>query len=438
VTPEVKFLLSFRKGKEMSKLLNTLKKKIPDWRYEVKQVIEEKGQDIISNVTVSQAYGGMRGIKGLVCDTSAVSADTGLIIRGFPLLEITKILPEEVFFLLLTGELPDDEGLKDLQNQLTEHGEVPDYVWDVLSAMPKDSHPMVMFNTAILVMERESIFKKRYDEGLQKQDYWKAILDDGIRLVAKLPNIAAGIYRMRFDKGSRIEIDKSLDWGANFAHMMGLDDPTGDLKKLMRLYLMLHCDHEGGNVSAFSALTVASALSDPYYSVSAGLNGLAGPLHGLANQECLKFVLEIRDHFKGVPTDEELTDFTWERLNSGRVIPGYGHAVLRCPDPRFTAFMEFGNEHIQNDDVFSIVQKIFNIVPEVLKEQGKAKNPWPNVDAASGALLYHYGLTEFSFYTVLFSISRAMGMVSQMVVNRALGMPITRPKSVTTDWIKNQ
>lgn len=421
----------------MPDLLNTLKEKIPDWRYEVKQAIEEKGQEVISNVTVTQAYGGMRGIKGLVCDTSSVSADKGLIIRGYPLLEITKILPEEVFFLLLTGELPDDEGLKDLQNQLIEHGEVPEYVWNILNAMPEDSHPMTMFNTAILAMEKESIFRKRYDEGLQKQDFWKAILEDGIRLVAKLPGIAAGIYRMRFNKGPRIEMDKTLDWGANFSHMIGLDDPDGDLKKLMRLYLMLHCDHEGGNVSAFSALTVASALSDPYYAVSAGLNGLAGPLHGLANQECLKFVLEVRDHFKGVPTDEELTKFAWDRLNSGRVIPGYGHAVLRCPDPRFTAFMEFGKEHIKNDDVFAIVQKIFDIVPAVLKEQGKAKNPWPNVDAASGSLLYHYGLKEFSFYTVLFSISRAMGMVSQMVVNRALAIPITRPKSVTTEWIKS-
>ncbi|NOZ04027.1 MAG: citrate (Si)-synthase [FCB group bacterium] len=420
----------------MATLYDTLSAKIPDWRYEVKQLLEEKGDNIISQVTVKQAYGGMRGVKALVCDTSSVSPETGLIIRGRPLLDITNILPEEVFYLLLTGDLPNEEALKDLQDQLAEHNDVPGYVWDVLEAMPEDSHPMTMFDTAILTMERESIFHRRYDEGLHKQDFWKAILEDAIRLVAKLPNIGAGVYRIRFKKGPRIEPDKSLDWGANFAHMLGIEDPNGILKKLMRLYLMLHCDHEGGNVSAFSALTVASALSDPYYAVSAGLNGLAGPLHGLANQECLKFVLEIRDHFGGVPSNEELRQFVWDRLNSGRVIPGYGHAVLRCPDPRFTAFIEFGKQNIHDDPVFTIVQKLFDVVPPVLKEQGKAKNPWPNVDAASGSLLYHFGMTEFSFYTVLFSISRAMGMVSQMVINRALGMPITRPKSVTTDWIK--
>jgi citrate synthase len=421
----------------MSTLLNTLSKKIPDWRNEAKQLLEEKGDKIVSNVTVAQAYGGMRGVKGLVCDTSAVSPDSGLIIRGRPLLEITDILPEEVFYLLLTGDLPDDGALKDLQSQLTKYAEVPKYVWDVLHAMPKDSHPMAMFDTAILVMEKESIYRKKYDEGLQKQDYWKAILEDAIRLVAKLPAVGAGVYRIRFDKGALISPDKNLDWGANFAHMLGIDDPDGTLKKLMRLYLMLHCDHEGGNVSAFSALTVASALSDPYYAVSAGLNGLAGPLHGLANQECLKFVLEIEDHFGGSPSQDELRKFVWDRLKSGRVIPGYGHAVLRCPDPRFTAFIEFGRKHIKGDPVFNIVSDLFEVVPDVLKEQGKAKNPWPNVDAASGSLLYHFGMTEFSFYTVLFSISRAMGMVSQMVINRALGFPITRPKSITAEWIKD-
>jgi citrate synthase len=216
--------------------------------------------------------------------------------------------------------------------------------------------------------------------------------------------------------------------------MLGFEDD--DFKKLMRLYLMLHCDHEGGNVSAFSSLTVSSALSSPFLSVAAGLNGLAGPLHGLANQECLKFVLEVHDHFKGAPDKEELEKFCWDRLQNGRVIPGYGHAVLRCPDPRFTAFLSFGKDHIVNDEIFSIVERLFEVVPSVLKEHGKAKNPWPNVDAASGSLLYFYGLKEFNYYTVLFSISRAMGIIAQMVINRAMGIPIMRPKSITTEWIK--
>lgn len=420
----------------MSLLKLELRKQIPKVQNEIEQLIIDKGDKKISDVTVGQAYSGLRGIKAFVCDTSSVSADKGLIIRGIPLLEITHILPEEVFFLLLTGRLPNKDELADLKKDFSSRLEVPDYVWRVLSEMPDDTHPMTLFNTGILAMQNESVFRKKYDAGMPKTEFWEAILEDGIQLLAKLPTLGAGIYRMRFKKGDRITPDSNKDWAGNFVHMIGLPDDTGDFHKLMQLYFMLHCDHEGGNVSAFASHTVASALSDPYYAVTAGLNGLAGPLHGLANQECLKFVLSVRDEFGGVPSEEELKKYCWERLNNGRVIPGYGHAVLRCPDPRFTAFIKFGQKHLKDDDIFSIVDRLFNVVPDVLQEQGKAKNPWPNVDAASGSLLYYYGLKEFNFYTVLFSISRTMGMISQMVWERALGIPITRPKSVTTDWIK--
>jgi len=421
----------------MASLYNTLEEKIPVWRDDVESLLKNNGSSVISDVTLTQAYGGMRGVKGLVCDTSSVSPDTGLIIRGKPLLDIIDILPEQVFFLLLADEMPDEDALTNLQSQLSEHAVVPDYIWTILNSMPEDSHPMAMLNTAVLAMEKESVFRKNYDKGMSKEDFWKPMLEDGLSLIAKLPAIGAGVYRIRFQKSGLIEPDGSLDWGANFAHMLGLNDPDGNVKKLMRLYLMLHCDHEGGNASAFTSLTIGSTLSDLYYAVSGGLNALAGPLHGLANQECLKFVLEIRDKFGGAPSRDELEQLCWDRLKNGRVIPGYGHAVLRCPDPRFTAFMNFGKEHIENDDVFHIVETLFDVVPEVLKKHGKAKNPWPNVDAASGALLYHYGLREFSYYTVLFSISRSMGIISQIVINRALGIPIMRPKSVTTKWLKD-
>ena len=417
-------------------LQEQLAKKIPLWQEDLKQVLDQNGDKVISNVTASQAAKGMRGVKGLICDTSTVSADEGLIIRGHSILNITNILPEEVFYLLLTGDLPNHEQLSDLQNQLIEHRVVPDYVWKVLDAMPENSHPMTMLSIAIQTMRIESVFVEKFNEGTPKKDYWKWVLEDGLTLIGALPTIAAAIYRKHKNIKERIEPDQNLDWDGNYAHMLGVND-SDDFKKLMRLYLMLHSDHEGGNVSAFSSLTVASSLASPFLAVGAGFNGLAGPLHGLANQECLKFVLEIRNHFKGKPSNEDLGEFCWKRLNDGRLIPGYGHAVLRCPDPRFTAFMNFGKENIHNDDVFGIVKALFEVAPSVLKEHGKAKNPWPNVDAASGSLLYYYGLKEFNYYTVLFSLSRAMGIISQIVINRALRLPITRPKSVTTDWLKN-
>ena len=417
-------------------LQETLSKKIPTWQEDLKKLLEENGAKVISEVTVAQAAKGMRGVKSMICDTSAVSADEGLIIRGHPILQIIDKLPEEVFYLLLTGDLPDQLQLSDLQNQLRAHQNVPDYVWEVLDAMPENSHPMTMLSVAIQSMRVESLFVEKFNKGTPKNEYWKWILDDGIKLIGALPSIAAFIYRKITKNNDRIDPDVNLDWAGNYAYMLGINE-SDDFKKLLRLYLMLHSDHEGGNVSAFSSLTVASSLSSPFLAIGAGLNGLAGPLHGLANQECLKFVLEIHDHFNGAPNNKDLENFCWDRLNNGRVIPGYGHAVLRCPDPRFTAFMKFGQEHIHDDDVFKIVEALFEVVPPVLKEHGKAKNPWPNVDAVSGSLLYYYGLKEFNYYTVLFSLSRVMGMVSQIVINRALRMPITRPKSVTTDWLKN-
>ena len=417
-------------------LQEALSKKIPAWQEDLKKILDENGTKVISEVTIAQAAKGMRGVKSMICDTSAVSADEGLIIRGYPILQIKDKLPEEVFYLLLTGDLPDQLQLSDLQNQLRAHQNVPDYVWEVLDAMPENSHPMTMLSVAIQSMRVESLFVEKFNKGTPKNEYWKWILDDGIKLIGALPSIAAFIYRKITKNNDRIDPDVNLDWAGNYAYMLGINE-SDDFKKLMRLYLMLHSDHEGGNVSAFSSLTVASSLSSPFLAIGAGLNGLAGPLHGLANQECLKFVLEIHDHFNGAPNNKDLEKFCWDRLNNGRVIPGYGHAVLRCPDPRFTAFMKFGQEHIHDDDVFKIVEALFEVVPPVLKEHGKAKNPWPNVDAASGSLLYYYGLKEFNYYTVLFSLSRVMGMVSQIVINRALRMPITRPKSVTTDWLKN-
>ena len=417
-------------------LQETLAEKIPIWQNDLKQVLDQNGDKVISSVTVSQAIKGMRGVKSLICDTSTVSADKGLIIRGHSILDITNILPEEAFYLLLTGDLPNKNQLSDLQNQLKEYRTVPDYVWNVLDSMPEKSHPMTMLSIAIQSMRVESIFVEKFNEGTPKEDYWKWVLEDGLKLIGVLPTIAAAIYRKQKKLNEKIEPDQNLDWGGNFAYMLGVND-SDDFKKLMRLYLMLHSDHEGGNVSAFSSLTVASSLSSPFLALGAGLNGLAGLLHGLANQECLKFVLEIKNHFSGNPSKEDLKEYCWKRLNNGRVIPGYGHAVLRCPDPRFTAFMDFGKDHIKNDDVFDIVKALFDVVPPVLKEHGKAKNPWPNVDAASGSLLYYYGLKEFNYYTVLFSLSRAMGIISQIIINRALRIPITRPKSITTDWLKN-
>ena len=223
--------------------------------------------------------------------------------------------------------------------------------------------------------------------------------------------------------------------------MMGVEDPL--YADLSRLYFIIHSDHESGNVSAHATHLVGSTLSDIYYATSAGMNGLAGPLHGRANQEALSWLLDVYDKYGRVPEPEELRQFAWDTLKAGQVIPGYGHAVLRKTDPRFTAQLEFGKKHFPDDPIFKLAAMVYDVVPNVLLEQGKAKDPWPNVDAISGALQYHFGVKDsdgagvYGFYTVLFGVSRALGVSANAVWARALGQPLERPKSLTTKMLED-
>ncbi|MFA6979042.1 MAG: citrate (Si)-synthase [Ignavibacteriaceae bacterium] len=421
----------------MQNIYEKLQEKIGTWRSELSELAKANGDKIVSEVTVAQLLGGMRGVKGVMCDTSNVPQDKGLIIRGMPLADLVEKSPEEVFYLLLTGELPDVAELEDFSHRLKLRKTIPSYVWDVLKAMPKDTHPMVMLNTAILVLQRESIFAKMYEKGMKKDEYWKHTLEDALNIVAKLPGLAAAVYRLRFNKGPLLHPNPDQDLSGDFVHLMGLDSSPHEFYELVKLFLSSHADHEGGNVSAFTTLTVNSALSDLYYSMSAGFDGLAGPLHGLANQEVVKWILETMKLFGGNPTREQIAQYAHETLESGKVIPGYGHAVLRVVDPRFTAFMNFGKKYCKEDPLFQTVEHIFETVPGILQTIAKIKDPWPNIDAISGSIIYHYGIKEFSYYTVIFALSRGIGLAAQAVVNRGLQYPIVRPKSVTTPWLKD-
>lgn len=428
-------------------LSKKLAPKVVAMRDEVKGIVKEHGQKKISEVTIEQAYGGARGVKCMVTETSALDPMEGIRFRGFSIPELQEKLPrakggeqplpEGLFHLLLTGELPTDADAAAITKAWRAHETLPSYVTKMLDSMPTTTHPMTQFSMGILSMQNESIFVQRYQKGMTKTEYWEPTLEDAMSLLAKLPVLAAYVYRRSYHGGKHIApaADKNLDWGANLAHMMGVENP--EFKELMRLYLTIHADHEGGNVSAHTTHLVGSALSDVYYSLSAGINGLAGPLHGLANQEVLRWIMDVKAKLGGgVPTKEQLEKFLWDTLNSGQVVPGYGHAVLRKTDPRYTAQQQFAQKYMPNDELFRIVKMIFDSAPDILMKHGKAKNPWPNVDAHSGQLLVHYGVTEYDFYTVLFGVSRAMGVLASLVWDRALGLSIERPKSVTTQWIK--
>jgi len=428
----------------MSNLKEKLYKKIEDWRPRTTKLAKEYGNVKVADVTIAQIIGGMRGIKSLTTDISYLDPMEGIRFRGFTIPEVLEKLPkvpggempyvEGFFYLLLTGEIPTEQEVNDVHAEFNKRKNVPEYVFDVLKAMPSDSHPMAMFSAALVSMQKESEFVKKYNAGMNKFDYWDPTYEDALNLLAKLPQIAAFIYRLKYKNGNIIAPDPHLDMGGNFAHMMGIDKPYDDVA---RLYFILHSDHESGNVSAHTGHLVGSALSDLYYAISAMLNGLAGPLHGLANQEVLRWIQGVMDSMGGkIPTEEEMKKFVWDTLNSGQVIPGFGHAVLRKTDPRYAAQRDFCLKHLPDDPIFKYVDILYKVVPPILVEQGKAKNPWPNVDAQSGVIQWYYGLKEYDYYTVLFGVGRALGVCANIVWDRALGYALERPKSLTTDMLE--
>ncbi|MCX6201457.1 MAG: citrate (Si)-synthase, eukaryotic [Bacteroidetes bacterium] len=412
---------------------------------EIKEIIKTHGTKKVGEVTLAQVYQGMRGITGLVTETSLLDAQEGIRFRGYSIPELQATLPkapgggeplpEGLFHLMLLGELPNQEDAENITNIWQRRSHVPNHVFATIDALPITTHPMTMFVTGVMALQTESNFAKAYATGINKKDYWSPVFEDTMDLIARLPRIAAYIYRRKYKNNEHIHPNGLLDWAGNLAHMMGYNDES--FKELMRLYMTIHADHEGGNVSAHTTHLVGSALSDPYLSYAAGMNGLAGPLHGLANQEVIKWIFEMQESLgTDAPTSEQIANYVQATLSAGKVVPGYGHAVLRKTDPRFTAQMEFGKKHMPDDKLLNTVWNIYETVPPILQSLGKVKNPWPNVDAHSGALLVHYGLVEYEFYTVLFAVSRALGVLSSLCWDRALGFPLERPKSVTTDSVK--
>ena len=414
---------------------------------EFKKLLTEHEDKVIGEVTIGSVLRGMKGTVSLLTDTSKLDPEEGIRYRGYSIPELRQKLPkahpegeplpEGLFYLMLLDELPTSEDVALLSKEWAERSELPDYVYKVIDAQPKKSRPMVQFSTAILSMASDSKFLTAYLNGVGKQEYWDSTYEDVMDMIARLPRIAAYIYRRAYHNDNHIDPDPSLDWAANLAHMMGFNNY--EMYRLLRLYMFLHADHEGGNVSAHATHLVGSALSNPYYSYAAGMAGLAGPLHGFANQEVIRWILDMTKEIETACNNKnEIRKYLIKQIEAGKVIPGYGHAVLRKTDPRFTALYEFGKRYLPDDPLFLTVECLYEIVPDVLGKISKIKNPWPNVDAGSGVLLRHYGIKEFEFYTVLFGVSRALGILAHMIWARVYGLPLERPSSHPLEWFIKQ
>merc|ERR1712045_720142 len=436
---------SVQSRRNVSDLKSVLAEKIPEKQEEVKAFRKQHGNTKVGEITVDMMYGGMRGMKGLVTETSVLDPEEGIRFRGYTIPECqellpkapggTEPLPEGLFWLLLTGEIPTEDQVRGLSAEWADRAALPAHVVTMLNNFPATLHPMSQLSAAISALNTESLFAKSYSEGIHKSKYWDATYEDSMNLIAKLPVVAATIYNNLYREGATpCPIDTTKDWSHNYTSMIEYGDPM--FTELMRLYLTIHSDHEGGNVSAHATHLVGSALSDPYLSFAAGMCGLAGPLHGLANQEVLVFLTAVVKEIGLGATDEQVKEFCENLFKSGRVVPGFGHAVLRKTDPRYTCQREFALKHLPNDKMFHLVSQLYTIVPPILQGTGKVKNPWPNVDAHSGVLLQYYGMKEMNYYTVLFGISRALGVCASLVWSRALGLPLERPKSMSTDGLK--
>ncbi|PFH50646.1 hypothetical protein AMATHDRAFT_75445 [Amanita thiersii Skay4041] len=429
-------------------LREALQEVIPAKQEQLKKLKAEHSQAIVGDVKVENIIGGMRGLKGMLWDASVLDPIEGIRFHGLTIPDCQKvlpaapdgkeILPESMLWLLMTGKVPTPEETRQLSRELAEKGELPKFVEQLIDSLPQTLHPMTQLGIGVSALNHDSAFQAAYERGIKKSEYWTYTLDDCINLISRLPALAARIYRNVYKSGSEMPaIDKNLDLVGNYSQLLGYGH-NKSLTEYLRLYIALHGDHEGGNASAHTAHLVGSTLSDPYLSYSAALYALAGPLHGLANQEVLRWQLAMQKEIGSDITHGKIKDYLWKTLKGGQVVPGYGHGVLRNPDPRFIALQEFCNTlpELRESPIIRLVNMTSEIAPEVLKEHGKTKNPYPNVDATSGCVLYHYGLTEFKYYTVIFGVSRALGALTQLVWARALGLPLERPKSLSIDAIE--
>lgn len=387
------------------------------------------GKEALFTITREHLDTGLRGFPVGTCPISDVDPVKGLSYGGYPIAQLADLEPEEVIHLLLRKELPDPARLAVFHGELVGQGPLHPGILKLLENFPREGHPMKWLIGGLVAM---GMFEP-------KHDYRK----DCLRVIAQLPELVAAIFRIRSGWGAPITSRPELGWVENFVHMLGVPglgknpEELQRLTRLMRVFMILHFDHGGGNLSTFVGKAIASGHEDMYGSLAGAMAGLAGPLHGMANQECLRFVKEVAQTVKDPSDEAALEAYIEKRLADGGVLYGFGHAVLRMEDPRATVQYALGEEIAQDDTLFRLAVSLRKVGVEALKKRPKISNPYPNVDAVSGTLLNACGLTDESYYTVLFGLSRCVGIASQIVWERTearggKGLPIVRPKYLYT------
>jgi citrate synthase len=362
---------------------------------------------------------GMRGFPVGTCPISDVDPMRGLSYGGYTIAELANKQPEEVVYLLLNKELPDAAQLAAFKQELIANSRIHPEVIEKLKHLPRTGHPMKWLMSALVLMGMYS----------GTGDYRK----DCMAVIAQLPEAVAALFRIRSGWGDPIESKPELGLIENFAHMLGAPGAGLELERLLRVFYILHLDHGGGNLSTFVGKAIASGLEDMFGSLTGAMAALAGPLHGMANQECLRFLKTISKDIQDPSDTVQVGEYVENLLNKGGVLFGFGHAVLRVEDPRATVQYALGEQLAPKDRLFRLAVTLRTVGVDALKKRAKVSNPYPNVDAVSGCLLNACGLTDESYYTVLFGLARCVGIASQIVWERTearngKGTPIVRPK----------
>lgn len=376
--------------------------------------------DVLFEITKDNLETGLRGFPVGYCTTSTVDPTKGLFYRGIPLVELSKWNPKEVIFLLYTGKKGSTQEIEQFTHSLQARAKVSPEVIKHIYSLPRKGHPMKLFCAALLICGML--------EGTG--DY----REDCLNVIAKIPELAATVINFHAGWGHSKPSRPELGYMENFTQLLNI--PNGnqtELTQVFKLFNILHYDHGGGNLSTFVGKAVASGLEDMYGSLAAAMAALAGPRHGRANQDCLEFVESIQDQLGNKATPEQVEKLIRERLNHNELIFGFGHAVLRVEDPRATVFYEIAEKRYGNHPLVKMASLLRSEGPKVLKENPKISNPYPNVDAISGVILTAAGFPYPEYYTVLFGLSRVVGIAIQIIYERCearqgKGTPIVRPK----------
>ncbi len=373
--------------------------------------------EIEFTITNAQLDTGLRGYPVGTCETSYVDPEAGVSYVGYPIADLAFMPAEDIIYLLFNKSLPTAEEKAAFTADIAARSEVPAEAFEAIHALPMSGHPMDLFAASIQILGMVG----------KTDDFY----EDALNLVARIPATLAAIFRLREGWGEPIASQPERGYVANFVHMLGM--PGGDVEALTRLlsvYYVLHADHGGGNLSTFTGRAVASGLADMYRSMASAMNGLAGPRHGMANQDCFFMVRELDT------TDvDEAAEKLRARMANRELIYGFGHAVLRREDPRAKVQLQVGEELCPDDHWFNAVKAVREAGIRVLKENPKVQNPYPNVDLVSGSLINALGFTDPDYYTTLFGWSRIAGIGAQIVDERTRardgrGVAIYRPRYI--------